>query len=74
MKPEAVQQWMPTLIKAVALVGVGYETLGEDFDRPYLLALFGAMLGIGEVVQAAASRGKEDKDDSDKEEKKEPAK
>jgi len=58
MKPEVVQQWMPTLIKAVALVGVGYETLGEDFDRPYLLALFGAMLGIGEVVQAAATRGK----------------
>lgn len=57
---------MPTLIKAVALVGVGYETLGEDFDRPYLLALFGAMLGIGEVVQAAASRVKEDEKGEEK--------
>jgi hypothetical protein len=49
---------MPAIIKLVALVGVGYETIGEEFDRPYLLALFGAMLGIGEVVQAATSRSK----------------
>ena len=57
MKPENFQAWMPTVIKLVALGGVAWQTLVEEFDRPYLLALFGAMLGLGEVVSAATSRG-----------------
>lgn len=28
------------------LAGVGYETLGRDIDRPTLLLLFAAMMGL----------------------------
>jgi hypothetical protein len=43
----------PDIFKTAAILGIAYETLLEEFDRPYLLALFGAMLGLGEFVQAA---------------------
>lgn len=34
----------------VGIAGVGYETLAEHADRPYLLALFGGMLGLPWIV------------------------
>lgn len=49
MTPELWLRWFPVLLRYGALAGVFYETVFEQFDRPYLLALFGAMLGIGEV-------------------------
>ena len=36
---------------AVAIGGVIYETVIVHVDRPYLLGLFGAMLGIPAVTQ-----------------------
>lgn len=60
MKPETFDAWFPRLLKVGAAVGVAYETLWEQFDRPYLLALFGAMLGLGEVVAAVTSRGEKE--------------
>ena len=41
-----------------ALAGVAYETLVENFDRLGLLALFGAMLGVGEIAKAVGSAQK----------------
>ncbi len=58
MTPDRWLAWFPVLLRYGALAGVFYETIFEQFDRPYLLALFGAMLGLGEFVQAArSSRG-----------------
>lgn len=52
MSPENWLAWFPVLLRYGALAGVLYETIFEQFDRPYLLALFGAMLGLGEVTKA----------------------
>lgn len=54
MTPELWLRWFPVLLRYGALAGVFYETVFEQFDRPYLLALFGAMLGIGEVGAGVA--------------------
>lgn len=51
MKPDTWLAWFPVMLRYGALAGVFYETMFEQFDRPYLLALFGAMLGVGELVQ-----------------------
>ena len=52
--PEWWLRWFPVVLRYGALAGVLYETVFEQFDRPYLLALFGAMLGIGEVGAGVA--------------------
>lgn len=51
-QPEWWLRWTPVLTRYGALCGVAWETLVRDVDRPYLLALFGAMLGLGEVAAA----------------------
>jgi hypothetical protein len=48
------------------LAGVGYETLGQSTDRPTLLILFAAMMGLpaflsGGAVQERAMRGNPNK-------------
>lgn len=34
------------LLLIAGLVGTGYETIAARVDRPYLLALFGGMMGL----------------------------
>lgn len=61
MKPDNFLAWFPVIMRYGALIGVFYETVFEQFDRPTLLALFGAMLGLSEVaaaVREAKSNGK----------------
>lgn len=60
MSPEAFLRWFPVLLRYGALAGVAYETLFRSFDRPALLALFGAMLGLGEVTAAFAAKKREE--------------
>lgn len=40
------------------LLGIGYETLVEEVDRPYLLAVFAGMLGLPWFIR----RDEKDKD------------
>lgn len=35
-----------TILFVVGLAGIGYETLAQGGDRPTLLILFGAMVGL----------------------------
>lgn len=49
--------WWPVVIRVSALVGVFHQAVFARFDRPYLLALYGAMLGLSEV--GAALRGRD---------------
>jgi hypothetical protein len=54
---ETVDSWYPTVQRYAllffGLVGVGYETVVDRLhDRPYLLVLFGGMLGLGEIAHA----------------------
>lgn len=35
-----------TLLFVGGLAGVIFETVGEQVDRPYLLAVFGTMMGL----------------------------
>lgn len=65
MTPDRWMAWFPVVLRYGALVGVLYETAFEQFDRPYLLALFGAMLGIGEVAQAVGSARKREEGGGD---------
>lgn len=62
MRPDSWLAWFPVVLRYGALAGVFYETVFEQFDRPGLLMLFGAMLGLGEVAQAfgTAKKGKDD--------------
>lgn len=62
MTPETWLRWFPVLMRYGALAGVLYETVVETFDRPYLLALFGAMLGAGEVANAVRVTRETDRD------------
>ena len=52
MKPETWLSWLPVVTRIVALLGVAYQVLIVDFDRPYLLMLLGAMLGLAEIGTA----------------------
>lgn len=58
MRPEPWLAWFPVVMRYGALAGVAYETLVENFDRLGLLALFGAMLGVGEIAKAVGSAQK----------------
>ncbi len=55
----AIRQQMldffPVLMRYGGFAGVCYEALAEHFDRPYLLALFGAMMGLSEITRAVGS-------------------
>lgn len=56
--------WWPRLrnvtLFLTGLTGIAYETLYQQTDRPELLILFGAMVGLPGVFRAdAARRGKE---------------
>lgn len=44
--------WFPVIMRYGALIGVAHQAIFAKFDRPALLALYGAMLGLGEVVAA----------------------
>lgn len=50
--PEWWLSWFPVLMRFGALAGVAHQAIWEQFDRPYLLALYGAMLGLSEVAEA----------------------
>lgn len=39
-----------------ALAGVFHQAVFERFDRPALLALYGAMLGLSELAQSLRDR------------------
>lgn len=63
MKPiEGANKIFPVVMKYAGLAGVIYETAWAETDRPYLLALFGAMMGLGQWLQIL----KPDNNDGDK--------
>jgi hypothetical protein len=53
---ETLEAWFPTVQRYVlmlcGLAGVGYETVIDKVDRPYLLVLFGGMLGLSEIAHS----------------------
>lgn len=59
MTPDFWLAWVPVLTRYGALAGILYETVFEQVDRPVLLGLFGAMLGMNEIASAARARRKE---------------
>lgn len=42
----------PWVLRTVGLLGVIYETLVENFDRPTLLAVFAAMMGLSDFLES----------------------
>ena len=63
MKPvEGANNVFPVVMKYAGLAGVFYEMVWAEVDRPYLLALFGAMMGLGQWLQIL----KPDNKDGDK--------
>lgn len=62
MKPvEGANKVFPVIMKYAGLAGVIYETGFAEVDRPYLLALFGAMMGLGQWLQILKPDSNEDK-------------
>jgi hypothetical protein len=48
--------WFPVILRYGAVLGVIHQAVFEEFDRPYLLALYGAALGLSEVVSVVLGR------------------
>lgn len=44
--------WFPVVMRYGALAGVFHQAIYAKFDRPALLALYGAMLGLSEIAAA----------------------
>ncbi len=62
---EKLEEWFPVvqhyLLLAGGLLGVGYETVVDKIERPYLLVMFGGMMGLAEIAHAwSLSRKEED--------------
>ena len=69
MRPDPWTTWWPRLRDAMlffgGMAGIAYETAWEHIDRPELLILFGAMVGLPGVVRADAARRAADKSPDD---------
>lgn len=50
--PEWFLSWFPVVMRYGALLGVLHQAVWAEFDRPSLLALYGAMLGLSEIAEA----------------------
>lgn len=50
--PESFLAWFPVVMRYGALAGVLHQALWKNFDRPSLLAVYGAMMGLGELAAA----------------------
>lgn len=55
--PDAFLEWFPVLLRYGALAGVFHQAVFAKFDRPYLLALYGAAMGLSELAQAVRANG-----------------
>jgi hypothetical protein len=61
--PERALAWFPVFVRYGALIGVAVEAIisignRQLPERPYLLALYGAMLGLTEIAEALRDRSK----------------
>lgn len=56
LTPDSFMAWWPVIVRVAALVGVFHQAAFARFDRPYLLGLYGAMMGITEIVSALRDR------------------
>ena len=56
LTPDVFLRWFPVIVRYGAIVGVAHQALFASFDRPYLLALYGAALGLNELAQAITRR------------------
>ena len=50
--PDWFMGWFPVVMRYGALFGVAHQAIWREFDRPSLLALYGAMLGLSEIAEA----------------------
>ncbi len=49
-----------TVLFASGLIGVAWETFGENAEKPTLLLLFGAMIGLPVFLRADEARSNEE--------------
>lgn len=56
--------WQKNALFVVGIVGLGYETVIQHIDRPYLLGVFGSLLGLPLFTgRDAGSQSDDDEDD-----------
>lgn len=60
MKKPVVSVARDTVLFVIGLLGVAHETLVNDADRPTLLLLFAAMIGLPAFIGKDAKAVKED--------------
>jgi hypothetical protein len=65
LDPETFLAWFPVVMRYGALIGVLHQAVWENFDRPYLLAVYGAMMGLGELAAAVREQRTNGKDGKD---------
>jgi len=58
--PAWYRKYHGPILFCAGLLGIAYETLVEHSDRPYLLALFGGMVGLPFLTTGATGRSTSD--------------
>ncbi len=63
---EKLEAWFPVVQRYLllfgGLMGVGYETVIDKIERPYLLVMFGGMMGLSEIAHAWSLSRKDNND------------
>ena len=60
LTPDSFMRWWPVVVRVSALIGVAHQAVFARLDRPYLLGLYGTMMGVTEIVDALLRRGRDE--------------
>lgn len=60
-----VERWRNAVLFIGGIAGVFYETVFQSSDRPYLLVLFGAMMGLPAFLDTDVRVRRRNDDDED---------
>lgn len=58
-RPSLADRVWPWFLRGFGAALIAYETLGEQVDRPYLLALAAGMIGLPEVAKWERKRNED---------------
>lgn len=67
MSPPELSGWLTLLIRAVAAIGLAYETFIDHLKNPTALVVFGGLAGLPDVLGYRASVKQEVKRDVERE-------
>lgn len=61
LTPDLILAWWPVVVRIAGLIGVAHQAVFARLDRPWLLGIYGGMMGLSEVASAIVA-GLRDRD------------